>query len=191
MKKALFKETISYFKKNNEQIFVQFKEGNVNLSDGHIICTMPIEYYETFIIPKLAGFPRYTQDETMVMYKAHDNRLEWSNVDFSSFYNQIGEQIKGDVTPILIDVNKGTLRAITWMYGEMKAVLVNDWFYEISKEYTDGTYLCSSENAPVVTGNGDFKFMMLPVSRKSGTDEINYFNMIMKALNTEKTEQAA
>lgn len=191
MKKALFKETISYFKKNNEQIFVQFKEGNVNLSDGHIICTMPIEYYETFIIPKLAGFPRYTQDETIVMYKAHDNRLEWSSVDFSSYYNQIGEQKEGTITPLLIDGEKGTLRSITWMDGELKAVLVNDWYYQISREYTDGTYLCSSENAPVVTGNGDFKFMMLPVSRKTGFKCVDYFNMIMKALNTEKIEQAA
>lgn len=188
MKKALFKETISYFKKAHDTIFVQFKDGTVHLSEGHIICSMPVEYYETFIIPKIAGFPRYTQDET---YTIKDNRIEFSTIDFSSYYNQMEGQIKGTVTPILIDGGKGTLRAITWMEGELKAVLVNDWYYQISKEYTDGNYLCVKENAPVVTGNGDFKFMMLPVSRKCGMDEINYFNMIMKALNTEKTEQAA
>lgn len=185
MRKALFKETISYFKKAHENIFIQFKDGTVHLSEGHIICSMPVEYYTAFIIPKIAGLPRYEKDETYIIKK--DNRLVMSTVDFSEMYNKTGEQIEGKITPIMINQDKFDLRLITWMDGEIKGTLVNETFFRISKEYTCGTYYCTRKNAPVVTKNGDFRFMMLPVNYT----DTSYCNMILQGFNALETEKAA
>ncbi len=161
--KKMFSESVKFYKKMvKNTYYVQFKQDNAYISDGHFLAVLPICYYMTYILPGVAGFPYYNKAD--ICYKGENGLLQESTVDFEKIYKQDDSiKVSARVTNMLFEIGKGIARAFIWESGETTGALINDTYYKVSREYSDGVYLASSKTAPIFTTSPDCGFMVLPI----------------------------
>lgn len=190
MRKSLFKETIKNLKKaTKERLFIQFYDNKAYLSDGHYIVTMPEAYYTTFIMTAIPGTPGYTDNGKYVLEKG--KAAQKADHCFN-MQDMITDYMKQDLSlttscPMLFDIGDKLTRAMIWIKnGKAEGALINEDFYKMSKEYTNGTYYCIKSNAPIYTTNNDFGCFILPINSRDDSD----FNEVLRTLNVEARKAA-
>lgn len=186
MARKIFSESIKFYKKMvKNTYYVQFKGENAYISDGHFIAALPTWAYTMYILPNVAGFPYYNNAD--ICYTGENGILKESTIDFEKMYvsdNNI--KVPARATNMLFEDAKGTARAFLWESGETTGALVNDMYYKISLEYSNGEYLASAKNYPIFTKTEDRGFMVLPINYTSDS----LFGEIISAYNRPAQVQA-
>ena len=190
-----FQETVKYFKKMTKvRYWVQFAEDKTYISEGHFIAVMPTCFYDTYIIPSVAGMPRYNKEDTT--YEIENGELKFSTVNFKQMLNDKSESFSIETKPttMLFEIERNRIaRGFIWNNdGEYTGALINEEYFKVSKDFSDGNgkYRCTKKTAPIITSSYDdeFIFMVLPIHYDYDTD----FQMIIDALNKpEIAEKAA
>lgn len=188
-KRKLFTETVKYFKKIKDRWYIEFKGESAYLCDGYMICKMPIPYYMEYIVSSIAGIPTHTGDGR---YTIENGRTHEGNIDLATMIEQTEVYGQTTATNMLIDCadhkwKARQARVFLWdINGETSGAMINETFYQISKEYSpDGKYGYSRKNAPLITGNEDFSCLVLPIHYASDS----MLQTIIDAMNNARTAE--
>ena len=157
-----FIETVKHFKKLKDAFYIQFAGDLVYMSDGHIIAVMPPAWYREYIACNIAGLPTYDgEDQT---YTCHRGKFTECKINLAEIISK--KDTAGFISPekILIDCQTFTARAFIWENGTgFNGALINEAYYKISREFSDGVFEYTSDRGPLYTHDGDLSFMVLPI----------------------------
>ena len=191
MTKNKYRETVNYYKKLKNRWFIEFLDDIAYISDGCMIIAMDKDEYTRYIIPKIAGIPQYTENkkytiEKGVCIEGTNNLAKWYKQAFNvSFIDAYKSSILID-TSTMYSGSSTMARAFTWnVNGKTEGALINDWFYDISTEHSDGSYYATKKNAPILT-NGEVVagtgMIILPIHYK----DYSAFGQILECMNAKR-----
>ena len=182
-KKNPYTATIKYFKRFKDRWYIEFLDDKAYLCDGHMIASMPICLYQEYIVTSIAGIPSYIEDGC---YTIQDSKAERGTVKIADMYNNGYKDASCPTRPskILIDTDRWMSRAFMWeIDGLTTGALINDEFYKISLEFSNGYYYASKKNAPIYTLENvyDTGYMVLPIHYDSNSPFWDILENINKA----------
>ena len=162
-----FNETVKYFKKKaaKEILFYQADadDNTMYMSDGHVIAKMPSAFYREYIVPHVPGVPTWTGESFKV--SGRNSILTDCKLDQKRFFEDSEPAGHTTAERILIEAGDTLTRCFFWD-GEngLTGCPVNNDFYKMSLEYTNGIYFHGNERAPIITHHDRLSFLMLPMA---------------------------
>lgn len=167
-----FNETTKFLKKAvKDQLFIQSAGDTVYISNGHFIAAMPGSCYAAFIEPVVPGLPMWTGENFKITI--NNGKKAENGVDLETIVKK--RDFTGYTKPekIILDLITKKARAFFWEdHGKTSGAPIDEIYYQMSKEYSDGSFEYVNKFGPLYTSNNDLSFLVLPLARVDAFDDL-------------------